>query len=167
MNVISFADAVEQLAPLGGEVVEVRGPLSALNEAPPATMVFRQGEVIKIVYRAFEGRAEIRAKMFGPTPHEVGRALCRTLDRTAGQLIAVAADPKVYELSWICAAIGDTPGERLARVDGLSPTWMNLGLGRRPVHRVDIRKFKPAAPVARSEARLENPFNDLAGDDDQ
>lgn len=167
MNVVSFADAVERLAPFGGEVVEVRGPATALVEAPPATMPFRDGDIIRVVYRAFEGRPEIRSVMYGPAPHEVGRALCRTLDRSPGQLIAVVADPKVYELCWICAAIGDAPGERLARVAGLSPTWMNLGLGRRPVHRVDLRKFKPAAPVARSETRLENPFNDPAGDDDQ
>jgi hypothetical protein len=165
VSVISYADAVERLAPLGGQVVEVRGPAAALAETPPETMPFREGEVIKVVYRAFEGRPEIRAVMYGPTPHEIGQALQRTLDRSAGLLIAVPADPRQYELSWICAAIGDTPGERLARVAGMSPTWVNLGLGRRPVHRVDLRKFKPGAPVARSETRLENPFHDYSGDD--
>ncbi len=165
MTVVSYADAIERLAPLRGQVVEVRGPAAALAEAPPAAMPFREGDVIRVVYRAFEGRPEIRAVMYGPTPHEVGRALQRTLGRAAGQLIAVAADPRNYELSWVCAAVGDTPGERLARVDGLNPTWLNLGLGRRPVHRVDLRKFKPAAPTPMADERLANPFNDPAGDD--
>ncbi|SFK42158.1 hypothetical protein [Caulobacter sp. UNC279MFTsu5.1] len=165
MTVISFADAVDRLSVLGGEIVEVRGDKADLAGPPPEGAVFRPGEIVKLVYRAFEGRPEIRAVMYGPTPHEVGRALCRTLGRTPGELIGVAADPRNYELTWVCAAIGVAPGERLARVDGLSPTWLNLGLGRRPVHRVDLRKFKPAAPTPQSDARLDNPFNDFSGDD--
>lgn len=165
MTVLSFADAVDRLSVLGGQVVEVRGDKTDLAGSPPESAVFRPGDIVKVVYRAYEDRPEIRAVMYGPTPHEVGRALCRTLGRTPGELIGVAADARNYELTWVCAAIGVMPGERLARVDGLSPTWLNLGLGRRPVHRVDVRKFKPAVPTPMAETRLDNPFTDLTGDD--
>lgn len=138
-DVISFADAAAQLVTLGGEVTEVRVETGAdLSVKPPPELKFAQGDDVTIIYRAYEGRPEIRSVLYGPTTKRVAWGLCRDLGRTGDQIIARGGEPKdPADLSWIEIAPGQpNAGERLARVRGVTPTQLNIALGR-PVARLE------------------------------
>lgn len=165
-NVVSFAEAFQRLSPFDGVITQVTGPGDALAEDPGQGLPFRDGDIVQIVYRAQSGKPEIRSVLYGPTAAEVGKSICRTLGLQPQDLIAVeAGDPRPFDLAWICRTVGADPGERLARVRGISATWINFGLGHRPYVRVDLRRHS-AAPATPMAATFEdNPFLSL-GDDE-
>ncbi|PHY20903.1 hypothetical protein [Caulobacter sp. BP25] len=138
-DVVSFAERAAQLAPLGGEVVEVRGEAGAdFTAAPPPELKFAEGDDVSIVYRAYEGRPEIRSVLYGPTLRRVAWGLCRELGRTGDQIIAKpAGNPQPWDLAWIEIAPGQpNAGDRLARIRGVTHTQLNIALGR-PVVRLE------------------------------
>lgn len=138
-DVVSFADAAAQLATAGGEVTEVRGPTgSDFSAARPAELKFAEGDDVTIVFRALEGRPEIRSALYGPTTRRVASGLCRELGRTGDQIIArPAGDPQPWDLTWVEIAPGHPgAGTRLARVKGVSHVQLNIALGR-PVLRLE------------------------------
>lgn len=138
-DVVSFAVAAAQLVPLGAEVTEVRGEAGAdFSAKPPPELKFAQGDDVTIIYRAYEGRPEIRSVLYGPTTRRVAWGLCRELGRTGDQIIARPGKPKdPFDLSRIEIAPGQpNAGEPLAQVRGVTPTQLNIALGR-PVARVE------------------------------
>lgn len=138
-DVVSFADAAAQLIVLGGEVTEVRGEAGAdFGAKPPPELKFAQGDDVTVIYRAYEGRPEIRSVLYGPTTRRVAWGLCRELGRTGDQIIARPGKPKdPLDLSWIEIAPGQpNAGEPLAQVRGVTPTQLNIALGR-PVARLE------------------------------
>lgn len=139
MNVLSFADAAQRLAPLEAEITQISAASAAdLGQTPPTSLRFREGDDVQVIYQAAEGRGEIRSVMYGPTNKEVVKALCRTLGRTADQIIAApAGDPRPFDLTWILIAPTQPNADfRLARVRGISAVQLNMALGW-PVERVE------------------------------
>lgn len=151
-DVVSFAAAAAQLAS-AGEVTEIRGPTGAdFGAAPPAEVKFAEGDDVTIIYRAIEGRPEIRSVLYGPTTKRVAWGLCRELakrgadDVPTAQAIAQTADriiarpagnPRPFDLTWVEIAPGHPDaGLRLARVQGVSHIQLNIALGR-PVARLE------------------------------
>lgn len=137
-DVVSLTEVAARVAPLGGEVTAISGPAGDLAEKPPVELKFAEGDIVQVVYRARDGRPEIRSVMYGPSLKVVAQALCRTLQRTGIQIVArPAGTPEPFDLTWVEIAPGQPgAGERLARVRGVSAVYLNLALGR-PVARYE------------------------------
>lgn len=157
-DVVSLFDAGAQLAVLGGEAIEVSGPPGALAGAAMPPLRFRDGDDVTVRYRAWEGRPETSAVMFGPTAREVVQALCRRLARSPERLIATSTG-KLLE-AWICdaqAVVDETTGRRtweagprLAQVKGVGWATINMIL-KKPT--AGPRPKPPAGPPPPSEPR--------------
>ena len=166
-NVVSFAQAVERYSPFDAVITSVTGPGQALAEDPGQGLPFREGDIVQVVYRGLDGAPEIRSVLYGPTAIEVGKKLARTLGFDPRELVAVeAGNPRPFDLAWIHRFDGGGPaGDRLARVRGISATWINFGLGHRPYVRVDLRRHSPAPATPMVADPQDNPFLSL-GDDE-
>lgn len=165
-DVLSFAAKGAELKPLAGEITRVEGPLEAFDGAPTTGLAFREGDDIVIHYRAYEGRPETRAVLFGPSNREVVQALCRRLARSPERLIA-SQGPKP-EQTWIHDTAGVDLGARLALVQGVG--WATINVLLKKPTPMPWPKATPAAPTPASagEAELypDYPTDPLSGDDE-
>lgn len=167
-DVVTLHPAARDLAGVGAEVVEISGPPAAFDGTPLGGLPLRDGDDVRIHYRAYEGRPEQVAVLFGPTTVEVVQALCRRLARSPERLIATAG-PKL-EQCWICDAEDRVAGARLALVKGLGWSLINVVLKKPDFYRgptVAPRSAPAHADEPDTPHGAEPSFPDpLSGDDE-
>lgn len=130
-EVASFTEAAGMLAPLGGEVIAVRGAAQDLAAASTGELTFAAGVAVTIRYRKFERQSLSDAVLYGVTARDIIRELCRTLQRVSDDIRAVAPqDDERGDVSMIEISPGrPNAGLRLARVSGVHPDQLNAAMG--------------------------------------